>query len=147
MNYEINSPVIENNHKHKGILYVLPSSEDEFQSALEVYAEYFKKEFRYDQLQYCKTDDNRDCTGFLITKRAMDLTKDVNHNPYRIVGGGCFRNNRSGDFVLDWVWFHPFARNRGELKKHWPEFRKNFGNFTVTEPISSHMKSFLEKHA
>jgi len=49
MKYKIDSPVIENNVEHKEILYDIPSSDDEFQNALELLAEYFKKEFRYTQ--------------------------------------------------------------------------------------------------
>jgi hypothetical protein len=55
MKYKIDS-LIENNVEHKEILYVIPSSDDELQNALELLAEYFKKEFRYDRLQYCKSD-------------------------------------------------------------------------------------------
>lgn len=146
MSYEINTPVIEND-EHKDIFYIVPSSDDGLQSTLETLAEYFKKEFRYDHLQYCKYDDNSDCIGFLISERAMDLVEDIDHHPYRIVGGGCFRKAQSGDYVLDWVWFHPFSRNRGKLKKVWPQLKQKFGKFTVTEPLSPHMKSFLEKHA
>ncbi len=54
MKYKIDSPVIENNVEHKEILYVIPSSDDELQSTLELLAEYYKKEFRYTHLQYCK---------------------------------------------------------------------------------------------
>ena len=49
MKYKIDSPVIENNVEHKEILYVIPSSDDEFQNALELLAVYFKKESRYTQ--------------------------------------------------------------------------------------------------
>jgi len=55
MKYKIDSPVIENNVEHKEILYIIPSSDDELQNALELLAEYFKKEFRYSHLQYCKS--------------------------------------------------------------------------------------------
>jgi hypothetical protein len=146
MKYKIDSPVIQNNVEHKEILYVFPSSDDEIQSALELLAEYFKKEFRYDYLQYCKRDSNSDCTGFLITERALDLTEEFDHHPYRIVGGGCFRTNGPDNYFLDWVWFHPFARNRGRLKKLWPLFKEKFGEFSITEPLSAHMKEFITKH-
>jgi hypothetical protein len=148
MKYKIDSPVIQNNIDHKEVIYVMPSSDDVLQSALEVLAEYFKKEFRYDYLQYCKHDENSDCTGFLLTERALDLVEDIYHHPYRIVGGGCFRSRDSNSsYFLDWVWLHPFARNRGRLKKVWPQFKENFGSFTVTKPLSAQMKAFLEKYA
>lgn len=147
MKYEIISPVIESNNDHKDIIYILPTSDDELQSVLETLAEYFKKEFRYNHLQYCKYDDNRDCIGFLITERAMDLVKELDHHPYRIIGGGCFRVKEANIYTLDWIWFHPFARNRGKLKKIWPKLKVKFGNFKITPPLSSHMISFLNKHA
>lgn len=146
MKYKIESPVIEN-EKHKDIFYVETSSSDELQSALELLAEHFKKEFRYDYLQYCKRDENKDCTGVLITERAMDLVKDIDHHPYRIIGGGCFREKSPNVYSLDWVWFHPFARNRSKLKNIWPQFKERFGNFKVTGPLSAQMKAFLDKNA
>jgi hypothetical protein len=128
MKYKIDSPVIQNNVEHEEILYVIPSSDDKLQSALELLAEYFKKEFRYLNLQYC------------------NLAEEIDHYPYRIVGGGCFRTEEPDNYFLDWVWFHPFARNRGRLKKAWPLFKEKFGEFSVTEPLSAHMKEFIAKH-
>ncbi|WOJ93690.1 hypothetical protein R0135_00640 [Congregibacter variabilis] len=147
MTYKIDAPVIENNDKHTKIFYIMPSSDDELQSALEILAGYFKKEFGYDFTQYCKYEENSDRTGFLITQRALDLVKDIEHYPYRIIGGGCFLATENGNHKLDWIWFHPFSRNRGELKKIWPGFKEKFGDFSYTEPLSSQMKLFLEKHA
>jgi hypothetical protein len=48
---------------------------------------------------------------------------------------------------MDWIWFHPFARNRGKLKFLWPKLRKEFGVFSLTKPLSPHMAKFMEKYA
>ena len=49
-------------------------------------------------------------------------------------------------FKLDWVWIHPFARNRGTLKENWKELQGRFGQFEVSEPLSAQMSAFLGKH-
>lgn len=47
---------------------------------------------------------------------------------------------------LDWIWLHPFARNKGISSQHWAHFEQMFGNgFLVQPPHSPAMKAFLEK--
>ncbi len=114
--------------------------------ALEVMATYFQQEFGYDGLQYCVNEHRLDCTGVLFVERARDQVKHIDHHLHRVIGGACFGEYDDKTFFLDWVWFHPFARNRGNLKKSWDDLRYRFGDFALTEPLSSHMKSFIEKH-
>jgi hypothetical protein len=45
MKYKIDLSVIENNVEHKEILYVIPSSDDELQSALELWRNILKRNF------------------------------------------------------------------------------------------------------
>ena len=76
----------------------------------------------------------------------MDLVENIDHHPYRVLGGGCFRELHDGAYQLDWVWLHPFARNRRKLKEQWPKFQDKFGAFTITLPLSAHMAKFVEKN-
>ena len=146
MDYNIELPFSETFFAENNILYVEDSSEDELRKALELMASYFKKEFKYDYLQYCATDINENCIGFLFVEKAMDLVEHEHHHPYRVIGGGCFRMKHTNKYILDWIWFHPFARNRGLLKKYWPEFKNEFGNFGFTTPLSAHMEQFVQKY-
>lgn len=146
MKYDIASLVLDDIGGYRELLYVSPTSSMNQREALERMAAHFKREMRTDYLQYeaCAHDDN--CVGVLICDQASDLVMDEDHFPNYVIGGACFRRRASGAHILDWIWLHPFARNRRKLSKLWPRFKKEFGDFELTEPLSPHMKSFLDKH-
>lgn len=146
MNYSIELPVSEDFISHEGIIFLPRSSMKTQRDALELMATYFRREFRYDHLQYSANEHSSDCVGVLFVERARDLVEHIGHHPHRVIGGACFGERDDNTFFLDWVWLHPFARNRGVLKKVWGNFKCRFDDFTLTEPLSSHMKSFIEKH-
>ncbi|MCO5101650.1 MAG: hypothetical protein M9885_12300 [Burkholderiaceae bacterium] len=131
---------------YKELLYLSPTSPSDQRQALELMARYFKNEFRYDWMQYCAEEHDDDCAGVLMCEKALDLVKDFEHHPNRVVGGACFRKKDSGGYVLDWIWLHPFARNRKKLKRLWPIFKGRYGDFTFAEPLSAHMAYFVKKH-
>jgi hypothetical protein len=67
------------------------------------------------------------------------------------IGAACFRKraykNVDADvWVLDWVWLHPYKRNKQVLSQHWDFFTKKFGDeFHIEHPVSKSMKAFLKK--
>ncbi len=146
MKYEINSPVLEDIGGYEDAVYLVPTAPRNQREALEVIAEYFKRELRYDYLQYVASEHTSDCVGVLVLERAADLVADEDHYPNYVIGGACFRVKDTGENVMDWIWLHPFARNRGKLGELWPSFTQKFGNFELTPPLSAHMKYFLERH-
>ena len=143
MDYSIELPVSVEFQSYNETIFVDKNSIELHKEALERMASYFKKEFHYDHLQYCKEEHDSDCIGILFVKKDFDLVEDMNHNPYRVIGGACFRQGAE-KFVLDWIWLHPFARNRKILKNHWKNFETRFGGFEVRRPLSDHMNSFLK---
>lgn len=145
--YDIDSIVLEEIGGYREILHISPSSPRDQREALETMASHFKKEMRYDHLQYEAIAHDDDCVGILICDPALDLVKDEGHFPNYVVGGACFRKRALSCFVLDWIWLHPYARNRRKLSKYWPRFKEEFKDFVVAEPLSPHMKSFLERRA
>ncbi|WP_166109307.1 hypothetical protein [Pseudoalteromonas sp. Z9A5] len=147
MDYKITTPVLDNIGGYKDLVYVKPDSQENQKDALEQMATYFKREFKFDTLQYCKEEHQEKCTGVIFTERAMDLVETETHYPHKIIGGACFWEQESGDYTLDWIWIHPFARNRKKLKEYWPILKEEFGEFTLSPPISAQMSAFLEKHA
>lgn len=83
--------------------------------------------------------------ALLFTEEALDTHKVKPHHIY----GACYFKKmeftKGEDYwALEWIWFHPFFRNKGNLKKHWDGLEKKFGNFLIKEPISNDMKVFLE---
>jgi hypothetical protein len=146
MDYEITLPIHDDLGGYKSILYLESSDARACRESLESMATYFKREFRFDHLQYASAEHHEDFTGVLFLEPDRDLAQNIDDRPNRVIGGAGFLKNPNG-YVLDWVWFHPFARNRGNLRKHWPELKIKFGKFAVTTPISAQMQRCLEKNA
>lgn len=145
MKFNIDTPILEA-PGYPDVLFVNSSSDIALKEHIALLAIYFKKEMGFDHLQFDESMyDNEDFTGFLILRRAMDLVERLDHYPNRVIGAGIFQNG-NGEFELDWVWIHPFFRNRGTLRDQWEGFREKFGQFTVAKPLSVQMSTFLEKH-
>ena len=145
MDFCIDAPVVEI-PSYPAVVFIDRNSEISQKNFLATIARYFKREMRFDNLQYDQSMyHNEDLTGFLFLQRAMDLVKNENHFPSRVVGGGVFV--KQGDsYELDWVWLHPFFRNRKILRGHWKQFKQRFGQFSVDSPLSAHMSNFVGKH-
>jgi len=151
--YSITLPVSGLYKSSSGILTVKKDSEEDFRQQLEMFARYFKKEFKYDFIQYEANEhlleDNK-YSGFLFSEMAWDKLEEDMPPVFRLFGGGCFRWREFEDheslWVLDWVWLHPFFRHRGHLTKHWKYMRQHYGNFLVEHPLSADMKKFLAKN-
>lgn len=59
---------------------------------------------------------------------------------------GVARFIRDEDFwSLDWVWLHPYKRNKGILSQAWSSLQKEFGDFTVIQPNSA-VRRVIQKH-
>lgn len=100
----------------------------------------FRREFHYDfvQWQSAKGISDPKARGYLFV------------NDKKIIVGACsFRYQESKSkqkfWALDWAWICPTERRNGHWSKRWPYFRKQYGDFLVTYPVSDQMKSFLEK--
>ena len=99
--------------------------------AVEQMARYFLRESGTDFMQFCALERDESYCAFLWCVR------------YACVGACCFRD-RDGTMALQWVWLHPYARNRGILGATWPVFIGQFGSgFPVEGPYSDAMRHFL----
>jgi hypothetical protein len=99
----------------------------------------FKREFSYDLIQWgTPKDSDPHVHGFLFTN-AIDA----------IIGACCFRRRIKDDkntyWILDWIWICPSERRKGHLTFRWKKFRKQFGDFYVSTPVSDEMRAFLAK--
>ena len=103
-------------------------------------ARYFRREFRYDFVQYSFTGEND------INTQAYTWLNDTGI----MIGACCFRErvyeSLGKIWCLDWVWFHPYERNKGHLKEAWPHFRKQYGIFHCEHPLSRPMTGFIAKY-
>ena len=145
MNYQIDAPVIIE-LGYPSLVFFDWKSDESLKDLLATFARYFKAEMGFDSLQFDETMyDDKDFNGFLFLQRAMDLVESEDHYPSRVVGGGVFVQHRDS-YELDWVWHHPFSRNRRVLKDNWKVFKKRFGLFSVGPPLSVHMAAFVRAH-
>jgi hypothetical protein len=151
--YSITLPVSDSYMTISGIFTVSKDSENDFREKLEGFALYFKREFKYDFIQYEANEhfyEENKYSGFLFSEMAWDQLEEAEPAQYRLFGGGCFRWRELQDhdpaWVLDWVWIHPFFRHRGYLSKHWKFLKQEYGDFLVERPLSADMEKFLAKH-
>lgn len=101
---------------------------------------YFRREFNYDNVQFSEKDDDNYEAYLFQNHRSED----------EVYGGCCFRNRNYKDagkmWALQWIWFHPYFRDNGNLKKHWPFFKERYGNFNVEGPLSKTMYEFCKRY-
>jgi hypothetical protein len=150
--YHIDLPASESFVNNVGRLQITAKSPIKHRRTLEQFARYFKREMHYDFVQYLASEDQ--ChpdhipyCGWLFTGTLRRLVDDI-LDSQRAIGGCCFRLRKLSNehkWYLDWIWFHPFWRSRGQLSKHWRFFRQEYGDFAIEYPISPAMDRFLKK--
>lgn len=151
--YSIILPVSELYDSSSGILTVEKESEEDFRRQLERFARYFKKEFKYDFIQYEANEhlyEDHKYSGFLFSEMARDKLEEDMPVVFRLFGGGCFRwrdfKDHDSSWVLDWVWLHPFFRHRGHFSQHWEHMKQYYGEFLIEPPLSADMEKFLARN-
>ncbi|MBY0425574.1 MAG: hypothetical protein K2Q22_08065 [Cytophagales bacterium] len=137
------------NSTFDGLIEVSVESPKSHKIAVEKIAHYFKREFRFDFLQY-SSDEVDDVISFLFID--IDYKDQTNQNKWRLqtIGAVCFRLKFPSEFnqkiwVLDWIWLHPYDRNKGILSKYWDKFIYRFGPFWISHPLSKSMSSYISK--
>jgi hypothetical protein len=108
-------------------------------------ADFFRREFQYDFVQYGVDGEENDPNhvAFLWVHREGEKVSEEFKVP--CIGACCFRL-RESDYALQWAWIHPYRRRQGLLESALPELKEEFGEFYVEPPLSKAMKAFLKKH-
>ncbi|MFH8637164.1 hypothetical protein [Streptomyces goshikiensis] len=102
----------------------------------EQFASYFKRELRFDFLQFTATGSNSSQKVLLINSRDVVML-----SPVACGAVGFDLEEKS----LTWVWIHPLQRGRGLLDRVWEELERRHGTeFTVEQPVSIPMQRFLQ---
>ncbi len=147
---DIIAPLISVDEPLTNPLEVTYKSPKQHRKAVYKIAQFFKKEFNYDFVQYGYDGNEKDelHSAFLwIDPWTVELATEFK---VPCVGAACFRWRNDADdtpiWVLDWIWFHPYYRRKGLLAAAWPQFRERFKNFACEHPLSEAMKSFLLKN-
>jgi hypothetical protein len=141
--YRIDLREIPRRYEGQRLIEVLRESDMLLRTEVERLAHFFKREFSYDALQFDKTDKSP-YTAYLFPN-------EENHYPHVWVGACCFRTREYSDLgqkveALQWIWIHPYYRNKGMLKEWWSTLRQNHKDFIVEPPLSPSMKQFLLKY-
>src|ERR1035437_1245155 len=121
------------------IIEVLQKSPIVFRRNVELAATYLKRggysDFtHYSAENFGNEDNDRNTIGYLFT----------DHND--VIGACLFRLRENKDWVMHWVWIHPYFRSKGILSQHVDFFNKRFGCWYVELPHSKAMEKFLEKN-
>lgn len=112
--------------------------------AVQKIATFFKREMEFSSLQYVALEkmvqDTTDAyiwideswsDKFAVGACAFSLCKDV---------------DESQKWEMQWVWFHPYYRNKGLLASAWKGFEEKYGkDFGKEPPISKAMQAFINK--
>ncbi len=108
-------------------------------------ASYFRREEEYDFVQFSDTEKEYSIHPY----HAWCWT--IGHYPTLLAGACCFRwreyKEEPAAYYMQWIWLHPYRRNKGLLKESWPFFKSLYGEkFFVEHPYSESMRYFLKKY-
>lgn len=112
--------------------------------AVEQLAYYFKREFKFDFVQYTAYEDvnNPKSDAYVWIDSNFSDTFAVGAVNFRFLGDV----NQPKKWSLEWVWLHPYYRNQGLLSGAWKAFQKKYGkDFLIEPPISKAMACFIKK--
>lgn len=119
---------------------ITPKSPLKFRKAVQEMAYYFKREMKFDFVQFA-TGDKQDPYIVYVWN---DPSVHYGNYATPLIGAACFRPR--GDICgLQWVWIHPYHRRQKLLTKAWPFFQEMHGGFDVEGPYSQAMLGFLKK--
>ncbi len=112
--------------------------------AVETIAKYFKREFEFSSLQYVAHEKKGN------PKMDAYVWVDENWSDKFAVGACAFAYitevNEKEQWVMQFVWFHPYYRNKGLLAASWKGFEEKYGkDFPLEPPISKAMQAFMNK--
>ena len=127
-------------HEHDGLFRITANSPQWMHGAIYLRALAFKREFRYDFIQWGspKGDADPNVRGYLFA-----------NSDYTAVGACAFRwRDQEGKsfWGLQWMWIAPKYRRSGVLTKCWKKLRQLHGDFYIEPPVSDAMVAFVKKN-
>lgn len=102
----------------------------------------FKRDFRYDSLQWDGNSQRRatpNFEGHLFSEKLELL-------PTGKIVGACAFYWRKDHWTLYWIWVAPSMRRTGVLSARWAAFLERYGDFEIEWPLSEAMTGFVLKN-
>lgn len=110
-------------------------------------AEYFRREFNYDFVQY---DVDSHSIGRIILAYRKPFVFDDLSLRYIIIGAMAFDQHRHENgapyWLMTWAWLHPYCRSKGILSGSLPKLEQLLGKFEIDPPYSPSMVCFIKKY-
>lgn len=140
-----------------GLVEVTDKSAYRHRMAVEKIAVYFLREMGYGFVQYdAKEPSGGTYEPYIPTVAYLFTNPNLLHytksgkSKIQTVGACCFREREYQEipnpvWELDWIWLHPYKRNKGYLERYWSVFIDKFDIFFPSRPISKSMEKFLIK--
>jgi len=146
---DIKAPLITSKEKITNPRRVDTRSPKPHRKAVFQMALYFKREFKYDSLQYGYDGNETDELHVAYLWIHPDFINFSDEFRVPCIGATCFRWRKWKDtppgWAMQWIWLHPYFRRKGLLKASWPKFKEEFPDFICESPLSESMISFLKK--
>ncbi|CAH0237548.1 hypothetical protein [Microbacterium foliorum] len=122
-----------------GISWMLyPVNSPQRREVAESLARYFHRETHLDFPPYTAGDENDDRLVYLV--RSMRITTAV-----PIIAGAVGLQRASEEWVLTWIWLHPWERRTRLVDAVFDLLDAAFGDFFIEAPISGAMRGLMTK--
>jgi len=124
-------------------------SPDRYKKAIYKIAKFFKNEFSYDFIQYAeKENDTQHIAYCWIHPQIVPIISHMDDFRVSIIGATCFRyrknyKNMKPFWGMQWMWLHPYFRDKGYFKKSYPIFKEKIGEFIMEPPFSRTMATLV----
>ena len=135
---------------------VLPTDSLKKRKSVESIGRYFHRAFGYDFLPYSVEEHAAETVDSMRVFQWFSVDYDMYGPLYNVIGACGFYYKRHENIPgselfpnyegwwLTWIWLHPMERGQGILKRAWPFFKNELGDFNVLSPYSREMQSHLK---
>jgi hypothetical protein len=148
--YLIRTPVLRyGDLDRSGPTLITEAAPKRVQAVVYEFARYFRREFHYDFPQFHDPTLPASVNDALPPWEAWIWSPANSLRPIAI-GATVFRHervvgNEHPEWVMSWIWLHPYFRRRGLLTQAWPTFRHRYGDqFLLEHPLSAAMEAFVQ---
>lgn len=117
---------------------LFPVNSPQRRDVAEKIGRYFHRETHFDFAPYTAGDEDDNRVVYLVRTRRM-LTA------VPLIAGAVELQRVSEDWVLTWIWLHPWERGTALVREVFDLLDETYGSFFIEVPISGAMRSLIKK--